>query len=425
MGLLNHGKLLVGYDIGSEFAQISYCMGDKEVETLSSVAGEESYNVPMVLCKRQGVNQWFYGKEALRCAQEGGGILIENILQLALDGESVQIDGTSFDPIALLSLFVKRSLGMLSQVAGSDRLAGLMITCEKPDGRMIEVLHQVVDGLHLKMDKVFYQSHAESFYNYVIKQSPQLWQSRVLLLEYRGTAVQAYCMDCNRRTTPAVVSVDAWEHSMLPYEPMPEEESLRREKMERLDREFAEIASLVCRNTAVSSVYLIGEHYSDEWMKESLRTLCMGRRVFQGNNLYSKGACMAIQERVYPSEVGKAHVFLGQDKLKVNIGMNMYQQGEETYVALLDAGINWYEAESNFEFYQRGDNELELILTSLMGGESQKVKVVLEDMLPGMSRMKAKLFLTGEKNLVLEIEDLGFGSFRPATHQVWHKEIVL
>lgn len=425
MGLLNHGKLIVGYDIGAEFSQISYSVGDGAVETLSSVAGEESYNIPTVLCKRLGVNQWFYGKEAIRCAKEGGGILVENVLQLALNGEPVQIDGTTFDPVALLALFVKRSLGMLSQVSSPEKLAGMMITCEKPDGRMIEVLQQVVSSLHLKTDKVFYQSHAESFYHYVIKQPKELWQTRVLLLEYRGTRVQAYCMDCNRRTTPVVSSVDCWEHNMLPYEPMPEAEALKREKMERLDREFADIASLVCKNTAVSSVYLIGEHYSDEWMKESLRTLCMGRRVFQGNNLYSKGACFAMQERIRPSEVGKDHVFLGQDKLKVNIGMKMLQQGEETYVALLDAGVNWYEAEHSFEFYARGDNEFDLLLTSLIGAKTRAVRITLEDMLPGMSRLRAHLFLTGEKEVVLEIEDLGFGNFRPATHQIWRREIAL
>lgn len=425
MGLLGHGKLVIGYDIGEQFTQISYCTGDGEVETLSAVAGEESYNVPTVLCKRLGVNQWFYGKEAIRCAEEGGGILVENVLQLALDGEPVQIDGNTFDPVALLSLFVKRSLGLLSQVSSPDKLAGIMMTCEKPDGRMIEVLQQVVSNLHLKTDKVFYQSHGESFYNYVIKQEPELRQTKVLLMEYRGTRVRAYCMDSNRRTTPIVCSVEEWDHSMPPYEPMPEDEALRRDKMERLDREFENIVSQVCMNTAVSSVYLIGEHYSNEWMKESLRTLCMGRRVFQGNNLYSKGACMTIQERMYPSEVGKAHVFLGQDKLKVNIGMNMLQQGEEIYVALLDAGVNWYEAQYGFEFYRRGDNELELLLTSLLGGECRKEKIVLEDMLPGMSRMRAKIFLEGEKQLVLEIEDLGFGSFRQATHQIWRKEIAL
>lgn len=425
MGILNHGKLFVGFDIGTQFSQISYCMGEKEAETLSYVAGEESYNVPTVLCKRQGVNQWFFGREAIRCAEEGTGILVENVLELALDGEPVQIDEITFQPVALLSLFIKRCLGMLSQVAATDKIYGIMFTCAKPDGRMIEVLQKAVENLHLKTDKVFYQSHGESFFQYVIQQEAALRQSRVLLLEYRGTKVQAYCLDSNRRTIPVVCSVEEWEYDMPPYEPMPREESLRREKMERLDKEFEEIASQVCRKTAVSSVYLIGENYSNEWMRESLKTLCMGRRVFQGSNLYSKGACMAMQDRVYPGEAGKSHVFLGTDKLKVNIGMYMFRQGEETYVALLDAGVNWYEAEHTFTFYQRGDNELELIFTPLTGGEQQRVKIVLEDMLPGMSRMSARIFLTDVKTLVLEIEDLGFGSFRPATHQRWHKELVL
>ncbi len=425
MGLLRHGRLLVGYDLGEQFSQISYCSGENSVETLSSVAGEECYNIPTVLCKRTGVNQWFYGREALRCAEEGQGILVEGILQLAMVGEPVQIDGIIFDPAALLALFMKRSLGLLSQVSSSDKIMALMITCEKLDGRLIEVLNQVVDTLRLKTDKVFYQSHAESFYNYVIQQPEELWKCKSLLLEYRGTRVLAYCMDCNRRTIPVVAFIESWEYSMPPYEPMPEEAALRQEKMERLDREFEGIVSQVCTSTAVSSVYLIGEHYSEEWMKESLRSLCMGRRVFQGNNLYSKGACFSVMERLNPSEVGKAHVFLGEDKLKSNIGMNILSQGQESYFALLDAGVNWYEAEQRFEFYMRGGNELELQIVSLIGRESRKVQIVLEDMLPGMSRMRAHLFLTGEKELVAEIEDLGFGSFRPATNQVWRKQIAL
>jgi hypothetical protein len=425
MGLLHHSKLVVGYDLGNQFSQISYSLGDTQVETISAVAGEERYNIPTVLCKRLGVNQWYYGKEALKCAEEGQGILVENILQLAVTGEPVQIDEVTFDPVALLALFLKRSLGMLSQVSTPERLAALMITCEKLDGRLIEVLNQAVASLHLKTDKVFYQSHAESFYNYVIQQPEELWKFRTLLLEYRGTKVTAYCMDCNRRTMPVVTFIDSWEYSMPPYEPMPEAEELRQEKLERLDREFADIASQVCKRTAVSSVYLIGEHYSEEWMKESLRSLCMGRRVFQGNNLYSKGACHAMLERLNPSEIGKAYVFLGEDKLKSNIGMNILSQGQETYFALLDAGVNWYEAEQTFEFYVRGGNELELQIVSLIGKENRTVRIALEDMLPGMSRLKAHLFLTGEKELVVEVEDLGFGNFRPATNHVWHKEIAL
>ena len=424
MGLLRPGKLMVGFDLGEEYAQISYCQGE-DVETLSTVAGQEQYNIPAVLCKRIGANQWFYGEEAIHCADENQGILVENLLRLATGGEPVQIDGIVFDPVSLLALFVKRALGVLSLVASPDKIYAMIITCEKLDSRLVAVLDRVVESLQLKTDRIYYQSHAESFYHYMLKQPEELWKAQVLLLEYRGTKVQSYCMGLNRRTTPVVAYVENWGYNMPPYDPMPEDVEMRREKMERLDQEFTDIATQACKRTPVTSVYLIGEHYSNEWMKESLRNLCMGRRVFQGNNLYSKGACYAVQERLKPSEIGKAHVFLGEEKLKSNIGMHILQQGHEIYYALLDAGVNWYEAEHTVEFYMRGGNELELDILSLTGKENRKVSIVLEDMLPGMSRMRAHLFLTGEKELVAQITDLGFGSFRPATEQVWRKEIAL
>lgn len=137
--------------------------------------------------------------------------------------------------------------------------------------------------------------------------------------------------------------------------------------VEKSDEKFLEIATQLCENRMVSSVYLIGEEFSQEWMKESLRYLCRGRRVFQGNNLFSKGACYSMMERLHPSENGQNHVYLGQDKLKSNIGMKVRRQGEESYQALLDAGINWYEAQNTMEFYLLEGRAVEILITSLTG----------------------------------------------------------
>ena len=136
MRLPGSDKVIVGYDLGKDYAQIScYVTGrEEEITTLSSVAGSQVYTIPLVLSKRQGVNQWFYGSEALRHAEEEEGILVEHLLKLAKDGEPVQIDGTTLDPVALLTLFLKRSLGMLSQMTSTERIGALMITCEELDG---------------------------------------------------------------------------------------------------------------------------------------------------------------------------------------------------------------------------------------------------------------------------------------------------
>lgn len=412
MRLPGSEKVIVGYDLGSRYAQIScYIAGSgEEIRTLSSVAGSQVFTIPLALSKRQGVNQWFYGSEAVRYAQEEEGILVENLLKLARDGEPVQIDGTALDPVALLTLFLKRSLGLLSQVTNAEKIGALMITCEELDSRMLEVLAAATAGLHLKTEQICFQSHVESFYYYNLYQPKELWRHKTVLCEYAEHSIRTYCMECNRHTTPVVAYMEERE---FPF-PVPES-----------DEKMLEIATSLCGNQIVSSVYLIGEAFSQEWMKESLRYLCHGRRVFQGNNLFSKGACYSMMERLAPSEAGKNHVFLGDDKLKSNIGMKILRQGEESYCALLDAGINWYEAKNSMEFYLLEGRAVEILITSLTGKGNRIARIVPEELQEGITRLKISVEMRDDTHLMVELEDLGFGTFRAATHHIWKEEIEL
>ena len=59
-------KFIIGMDLGEESVQLSYIQSDmSSPQTLSQVVGEEDYSIPMVMCKRPGVNQWYFGKEAV------------------------------------------------------------------------------------------------------------------------------------------------------------------------------------------------------------------------------------------------------------------------------------------------------------------------------------------------------------------------
>lgn len=412
MRLPGSEKVIVGYDLGNKYAQIScYVTGsEEEIRTLSSVAGSSVYTIPLALSKRQGVNQWFYGSEAIRYAGEEEGILVENLLKLARDGEPVQIDGAPIDPVALLTLFLKRSLGLLSQVTNTERIGALMITCEELDHRMLEVLTAATEGLHLKTDQICFQSHVESFYYYNLYQPEELWRHKTILCEYGDASIRTYCMECNRHTTPVVAYMEERE---FPF-PVPES-----------DEKMQEIAKKLCENQMISSVYLIGEAFSRDWMKESLRYLCKGRRVFQGNNLFSKGACYGMMERLTPGENGKNHVFLGKDKLKSNIGMKVLRQGEESYQALLDAGINWYEAKNTMEFYLLEGRAVEILITSLTGKGNRIARIVPEELQEGIIRMRISVEMRDDTHLKVELEDLGFGTFRAATHHIWKEEIEL
>lgn len=411
----NNDKVIIGYDLANACSQISYCYikESSDIETLSSIAGEENYDIPTAVCKKCGVNQWLFGKEALRYCEENPqqGILVDNLLQLAVEGERLQLEGQEYEPEALLTLFVKRSLGLLTGIAPLEKIAALMFTCEELTPRLIEVLNTVSAGLALKKTQIFYQNYTESFYSYMIYQPQELWFYRTLLLDYRSDKLKYMCMECNRRTTPIVVYID--------------KETL---EFQGQDAQLLDISRALVGNERVSSVYLIGEKFAGDWMKQSLKYLCEGRRVFQGNNLYSKGACFCLMERLQGSEIGAQYVFLGNDKLKANVGMKVLKRGEESYFALLDAGVNWYELDCTCELYLQDDNELEFVITPLIGKGIQTLKMPLDGLglqKGATTRIRLHLYLVQENVICAEVEDLGFGEFRLPVELTWKKEMEL
>lgn len=416
-------KIIVGYDLGNQYSQISYCTYENTVpETLSVVAGAQVYNIPTALCKRRGISQWFYGKDARKHADTEDGIFVENLVEAARKGEPVFLEDEEYDPVALLTLFVKRSLTLLSMVSSPDKIAAMTITCEELDSKMVEILDAVVAGLALKTKIISYQSHLESFYHYTVKQPRELWQQQVLVCDYAGERMRFFRMECNRHTTPVVAFMEKEEYPFLTGAAGIEEEALRESLFKQLDERFLRLAQKVCEGRMITSVYLIGEDFSEDWLKESLRFLCRSRRIFQGNNLYSKGACYGMIERLFPSETGKNHVFLGEDKLKANIGMKLKRRGEDSYYALLDAGCGWYEAQSSVDFLLEDGNSFSLLITPLNGREVKCAEVTLEG-LPvrsgAFSRLHMELKMTTESNVRLSVEDMGFGELFPASHQVW------
>lgn len=415
--LLNSGNenIIIGYDLTNTCSQISYryLKDGCDVETLTLVPGQESYDIPTVLCKKCGANQWLFGREAVRFYENDPleGILVDDLLQLAIRGEMIQVGGKGYDPVALLTLFVKRSLGLLSGVATVDRIYAILFTCEDLSPRLIEVLTMVVNGLELRNTKVFFQNYEESFYGYMLHQQQDLWKEQSILFDYRKDTLVTMKLKKNAKTTPVVVYVEKHTGSFLGG-----------------DGEFLRLAKEYMEEEDISSAYLIGEKFSGGWMDESLRYICEGRRVFQGNNLYSKGACYCLFERLMPSRMGKEHVFLGEDKLKSNIGMFVWKRGEESYFAILDAGVDWRDIAFECEIYLQDESRIELVVTPMLGGKVNIVEIPLEGLYlktGETTRIYMNFTMTEENRLCVEIEDLGFGVFREPVETTWQKEILL
>jgi hypothetical protein len=430
-GSADEKRFVLGYDLGEKVSQISYLSSDADMpETLSVLAGAELYNIPTVLCKRKDVNQWFFGKEAVRHIEEGDGIPVNNLLGAARDGKPVKVGDSEYDPIALLTLFIKRSLSLLSMELTLDMVEAIMFTTGSLDHRMVQVLNAVTAALELKTTNIFYQSHEESFFNYMLYQPDELMHHTILACDYDLETLKVFQMTLNHNTRPVVATIDVKEFDSLRLgsDGFPRDAALFHRTCDRLDDEFLTIMQKLCSEKIVSTIFLLGEGFREKWTKRSLEFLCRTRRVFQGNNLFSKGASIAARERIRPSEDNKRFVFLGEDKLKANLGMNLLKCGQEVYYALLDAGVNWYEAGNSFDIIMDPSGIINIQVTPLTGKSPRLVQFYLEGLEKrpnGTTRLHISLEMPSVDEVVVKVQDMGFGELFPATGQVWEQVIEL
>lgn len=422
---LNMTGAVAGYDLGSRTAQISYCLpGADQPETISQVAGEEQYLIPALLARRTDRDVWLYGREALECVRSQEAVPVTDLLMNAAAGQPVEVAGENYDPVALLSLFIKRTFSLLQPIVHPDRLQALVFSVEEVTRPVLEALQSAVAMLELKTKQVYVIGRAESFFYYNISQPEELWLREVMVCDFTREHLKTLIFSVNRRTTPIASFVEEkeWEEVRQP-EYTGDETQDNREAM-KLDRRFAQIVGGELADREVSTVYLIGEGFAGEWYQESLQVLCRDRRVFLGNNLYSKGACYAARERILKGGVSNGYAFLGKDMLKANVGMHVVRRSVDAYLALLDAGVNWYEARKECDFLLEEQNTFTLRITPLNGKEVREVLVTLTGLParpPRTTRIHMKVYMEDMQTVRISMEDLGFGEFFPATHKFWEE----
>ncbi|MDR0964475.1 MAG: DUF5716 family protein [Clostridium sp.] len=398
-------KVYIGYDLGESYSQISYCFlptaqSESEPETLPGAIGSDRFLIPTVLCKMPGENRWTFGQDALRCAGDGG-ILVDHLFESSLAGESTEIEDTPYDSIALLSLFVKRSLSLLQFAIPAVKISAILFTVRRLNDMQRQVLEQITQSLELKGCMYDYMEYQESYFYYLQKQPKELLLQECLLCDYLDETVYAYHMIGNDRTVPKVNFV--------------EEETYE-------SGDLLENLKSMVEGRVINTVYLIGEPYESDAMKEVLRYLCAGRRVFQGTNLFSKGACYALLAR--HANTPQNAVFLGREVVKANIGLRVKERGKLTYLALIDAGVPWREVGVERDIYLQDETQLPFMIAPVNGKTGRVAVLSIENKAP-IRRISIRLYMTDASTLCIECKDLGFGEFEPSPGRIYREFIEL
>ncbi len=415
-------KYVVGFDLRDDACQMSYMTipakrPPKIPATFSLVPGKELFDIPTAIAKKEGSAEWSCGPDAAAVAADEKTAFVPNLLTLALEGNPVQVGNEQYEPGALLALFVSRCLAMLGRDVPMREVGILMFTAREMTDRMIAVLEDVRRRIALEC-RVCYESYATSFYNYLLFQADTVREPASALVEYQqGGQVRIGRMQYNLRTKPMVAYYEEHVYPGL----FAEEGPGRDAELGKLLREEAGRGRFV-------SAYLIGNGLTGGWAGQSIAWLCRGRRVFMGNNLYSKGATYGAFIKQTNPPIADLYYFLDGNRLTANIGIRAFSRGEEVYHPILDAGTNWYEADVTTDLLLEDLGELHLILTPLTGGKVEETPVRLER-LPvregRITRIRLQVTMSAPDKVELHLEDLGFGEIFPSTGLKWEQTITI
>ena len=411
---------IIGLDLGESYAQVSYV----------SFEGEEGdkYNIPMCLCKRNGANQWLYGEEALRFAATGKGVAVNNLLSLALAGESVIVEDKEADPVELLDLFIKNALLSLGVYEEGVCVKVLAVSLDELTPRVLEIFERMKGGSMRNFEEVYLVTKEESLFYYMVHQPKELRSYESLVLDLSGNTLKTYRIEMNYRTKPILTTIEEAIHEEIS---IPNEFASIMEKdryLEETDAKLYEIMSGMLEGKIVTGVYLVGKIFEKEWCPLTLKLLCKNRRVFGGSNLYSKGACLGGMEKIAPGETAGAYVYLGKEKLKSDIGVCRMEQGRNVVDILLHGGINWFDASVSFTFMPGEDHHLPIVIAPMDGSKERVVPVVLPEFADRdvkSLKFACKLSMRTDKELAVEIEDIGFGEFYKPTGRKFEEIILL
>ena len=188
------------------------------------------------------------------------------------------------------------------------------------------------------------------------------------------------------------------------------------DKAKAADEQFKRFIQSVFEKRMISSVFLTGEGFENDWYSNSRRVLCYGRRAFSGNNLFSRGACYTGISRndLYYS----GPVYLDETKMTEQISLKMRVRGEEIWCPLVSWGMHWYESDRQIEVLLEDSRKIEIKVDSLVTGKAVIEKVDLSEFPERKNyavRARISIWFVSDRKCLITFEDMGFGEFFPST----------
>lgn len=405
-------KLIVGYDLCEDFTQIS-CYSYKSFEPIPISTGEEGELklIPTVLCVKNDTKQWLFGEEAVDCSNHGLGTRIDHLLELLTTGKEVELFNQSFNGTALLEKYFRKTLTLIKKFFPTEPITKMVVTIQSMKPAVVEGIYTALAAIGLDKDRVAVISHASAYLYYALSQDQSLRMNDIGLFDFTAEGMYYYQIRFNRRQRPIIAALSKTDYTdRMNY-------TMVLQKQENLAYLFESIANLALHKQLVTTVYFTGNGFEGNWVERVIKGLCSGKRVFLGQNLFTKGACYAARELSGDTKLEEFRL-LDDDMITSSIGVRVYLDTKFQDILLAGSGEVWYEINKSIEVIPEGEPELEIILKSVMTREMIREKLhftKLPNRPDRMTRLEINLTCKNPSTAIIRVNDLGFGEFYPET----------
>lgn len=407
-------NLLIGIEINRDSSQICYYdRKQQDPVSVTTKVGTNLYTFPTKLAVSHGGAEWHCGVEADYFAREKEAQEVPDLLQSAEEGIRMNAFGKSYEAPELMQHFLEGALGLLglSDVVQSTR--GICITTRHLTGELAETFRSALKRIGFRDSQILLEDNKESFYYYCYSQKPSIWTRNMALILFQKRDVKFYTMSELPESKPHLVTIHYTNGITLSDDPG------------KKDQQFSDFLRKCCAGQLFSGIFITGDGFDRTWAGKSIRTLTeCGRHVFEGNNLFVKGACWSALERFERHQM-KDRMYLGNDAVLSDVTMDVIDDGVQKVFPLIQAGKNWYENRCGVDIIPDGRKDLVFTVTPLSGGH-RNVKLEL-DGLPERPNRTTRIHLdarcVSKDRYIVTAEDLGFGEFFPATHRIWTLDV--
>jgi len=411
--------IYIGLDLCKKNIQLSFFREDKkEPESIYQLHNSETYQLPNVMFYAPTEKKWYVGNNVSAVRFQKEGTIVEDVLANIDSANHVVIDGASYTYEVLLLIMLKTHIEDFLSRSQEYLLKGITITLEKYHPIVYKTLGQLRKELHLSRDSFHVMSHENAFYQYVMRQDDKLRTNSVSMFEYGTEGMDYYRIDKRYQGKTQIYSIS--------HENMREDMSYKMlfEDVEWLDKHFAELARTRMKETYISTVYLTGPGFNDQWIEEATKVLCEGRRVFMGQNIYTKGACYHARFGAY--EEGKDCIFLSAGSIPFDIGVSVGEvDGRNRFCPIAIGGKEWYNMNGTVTLFLDDTNRVEMIYKDKISKDVIKEVIEIHGLPkrpPKTTKLSLSVELYDEKMGAIIIRDMGFGSIYPTTNKIYRKD---